>query len=119
MSNYNYSCFNGGWLNGSNCSGENISWNRGRLRIRSCTLNTNKTASIWSNVNIRCLNSNTGAWSTVATTTLTDNGSFYGYCTNVSSYFTLSNFTTACLGLQINGSSGVVRIGPVYLELSS
>jgi hypothetical protein len=113
------STFNGGFLNGSNCSGETIAWNRGRLTIRSCTNGTNMTASTWSNVNIRCYNSNTQAWSTLTTMTLKDNGSTYGYTTNVSEWFSLSDTNTACIGIQPNTTTNSIRIGPVYLSLSS
>jgi len=113
------STFNGGFLNGSNCSGETIAWNRGRLTIRSCTNSTNMTASTWSNVNIRCYNSNNQAWTTLATMTLKDNGSTYGYTTNVSEWFSLSDTNTACIGIQPNTTTNSIRIGPVYLNLSS
>jgi len=120
--NYSYqgSTFNQGFLNGSNCSGETIAWNRGRLIIRSCTNNTNKTASTWSNVAIRCYNSNTQAWNTLTNTTIADQGSFYGYTTNITPWFSLGSYTTTtCLGIQIPGSGATVRIGPTYLNLSS
>ena len=111
------SMFHLGFLNGSNCSGDFMSWTKARLVIRGCSLNTSNSTN--TNINICCYNSNTGSNLVVATMTCRDFGTTNGYTTNISPYFTLSNNVAPYLGIQLVSSNVTYRVGPTNIIFSA
>ena len=122
------SMFDGGFLNGTDGSGDSLSWNAARLILRGCRTGTGVTPSTLT-ADVRVYNSNAG-WTaavqrdgvTAATMTLSDRGTANGYCTNVSPYFRLlpAQMSAPVLGLRISTPAGVTyRLGPTYLSLVS
>ena len=112
------SMFHQGFLSGSNNSGENINWNRARLFVRGCSLNTNDVATNVT-LNIRCYNSNFGSNTTLSQIICKDYGSLQGYTMNISPFFSLSNVNNPYLGLQLATSNVSYRVGSASIIFSS
>ena len=114
----NGSMFHQGFFNGSNCSGQNITWTQARLMIRGCTINTNNTPTTVK-LNISCFNSNTGSNIVISTMDCKDYGTLNGYTTNISPFFTLSNINMPFIGVQLATSNATYRVGPTSVFFST
>jgi len=117
----NGSFFNGGFLNGTDSSGE-CAWNKGRLIIRGCRVGTNYTPNT-TGMEVRAYssnNSNAVGWNTLASFNVSDQGSYRGYTTNISPWFSLgSNTGMTTLGLRVTTSNVTYRCGATYIHLAN
>ena len=110
--------FHQGFLNGSNSSGETLVWTRARLMIRGCSLGTSSNATNVS-LNICCYNSNTNSNVVLSTMSCVDYGTNFGYTTNISPFFALSNLIMPNLGIQLATSNVTFRVGPTSILFSA
>jgi hypothetical protein len=109
------SAWNGGFFNGVDNTGLGISWNKAYLTIRGCMSGTGVSPTTATMI-VKCYNSNAGWTSLTNPFNITDAGANWGFVTNTSPIFGLSNSVGAALGLQItNPQSGLYQVGSVNI----
>jgi hypothetical protein len=106
----------------SDGSNDNIIWNRARLVIRGVSLNTaNTPASVV--IEPIAIQATSGNVYTQTSFTANDNGTNRGYSTWITDWFTTNIVSDSqALGIKVlslNGTTGNVRIGPVYMQFST